>query len=167
VAEQTDPYTIVLGGLYTFLLRQTELARRVKVRNIITFTGPDRDPIKPEVSAADLPEIRIVSIGSRPMEHSSSCMSTDTALFEIQVASGDQRLDHQHFPLKWEIFRALRHGLESTMKALQWNERSFVLSASLVRVTEGVLDSDLNRGIKGWSGLYGVEVEMQFRTIDL
>lgn len=167
MAEQTDPYTIVLGGLYTLLLRQTELARRVNARNIITFTGADRDPIKPEVSEADLPEIRIVAIGSRPMEHGSSSLSTDTALFEIQVASGDQRLDHQHFPLKWEIFRAMRTGLDSTMKALRWNEKQLVLSTALVRATEGVLDSDLNRGIKGWSGLYGVEIEIQFRTLDL
>jgi hypothetical protein len=53
------------------------------------------------------------------------------------------------------------------MKALRWNETQLVLSTALVRASEGVLDSDLNRGIKGWSGLYGVEIEMQFRTIDL
>lgn len=173
ITELIDPYTLVLGGLWEALRDQTEIMARVRPKNMITFTGDLRAPIKDQVSDADLPEIRIILSGSRPGEHGSSNTTFDTAVYEIQVSSGDQRLDHQHLPLKWAIFRAMRRALavpdggEGRLQALRWNEKRFVVDSRAVAVTEGVSQADLDRGIKGWFAVWSYEVKMFFATVDL
>lgn len=167
--EPTDPYTLILGAFWETLRDEKEIMARVRPKNMITFTGENRNPIKAEVGSADLPEIRIILSGSRPHEHGSSSSTFDTAVYQIQVSSGDQRLHIQHLPLKWAIFRAMRKMLRegSRMRALSWNSKPFVVIVRPTSVDEGVSQSDLDRGIKGWSALWSCEVELQFATADL
>lgn len=164
-AGQT-PYTLVLREFKDVLLDYADFARLVDEHNIITYTGADRSPDKDQITESDLPEVRILLAGSLPGQHASSCMSGDTVTYEIQVSTGDQRLDALHLPLKWEVFRALRQ-CEPRLRLLEWNGKPFVLSAMAISVSEGVANADLNRSIIGWSAIWACQVRMYFTTLDL
>jgi len=167
MAEPADPYTVALGGLWAVLRSEPEVIRRVKPQNMVTLTGGNRAPIKAEVQAADLPELRVILRGSQPNSIGSSGMTGETVVFEIQVSSGDQRLDAQHLPLRWAIFRAMRKSLAKTLDSLQWNGKSFIVQASASEVRDGWSEEDLNRGIKGWASIWTCPLTMAFATGDL
>jgi len=138
----------------------------VKAGNRIKFTGTNRDPIKREVASAGLPEVRIIMTGSTPHPGNTSASSRDTVTFEVQVSSGDQRLDAVHLPLRWVIFRALA-GAYTALGTIEWNSKAFVKNVLPQTVGDGVSDADLNRGIQGWSAVWAVEIDCWFDTSDL
>ncbi len=165
-APGQTPYTLVLRDLKNVLLAYPDFVLLADEHNVITFTGYDRSPTEDNVTEADLPEVRILLAGSIPGQHAASNMSGDTVTYEIQVSTGDQRLDALHLPLKWVVFRALRQ-CESRLQLLEWNGKPFVLSAAAISVSEGVANADLNRSIIGWSAIWACEVRMYFTTLDL
>ena len=166
-----DPYTKALEALWAILEARSDFTSLVRPSNRIKFTsiGTRRSPIKEQVSTADLPEVRIIVTGSQPAARGSSCSAFDMATYEVQVSSGDQRLDDPHLPLKWAIMRAMlrERTILETLQALTWNGRRFVVGIKPTSVREGVTEADLNRGIHGWAGVWAIDVEMAFRTADL
>ncbi len=166
IATEKDPYTLVLNELVSVLFDYHDFADLVERQNVVTFTGHDRSPVKEQVSESDLPEVRILLTGSQPGQHASSQMYGETTFYEIQVSSGDRRLDAKHNPLRWLVFRAMRQ-CEERLKALLWSEKSFVVRAQATQVSEGTAQSDLNRGIIGWAAIWVCRVKMQFETADL
>lgn len=165
-----DPYTTVAAALWMILEADADFVAIVKPGNRIKFMGLARDPIKEQVSGADLPEVRIVVSSSSPHQKGSSNMTTDRVTFEIQVSSGDQRIDKWHLPLKWIVFKAMaRARMKWTQLGTQikWNGGRFISEVKAATATEGVSQTDLNRGIMGWSAVWAVEVEMFFALSDL
>jgi hypothetical protein len=169
-ARPTDPYTLVHDALWGILEANQGFAALVKPGNRIKFTNRGRDPDKQQAGADDFPEVRIIIRSSAPGEKASSSSCFDRQTFEIQVSSGDQRFDAAYFPVKWSVFRAMnaaRRDLLALIDGLTWNGRSFVLNIRPTGVSEGVSDSDQNRGIKGWYGAWACDVEMQFALADM
>jgi hypothetical protein len=109
-----------------------------------------------QIQAGDLPEVRVVFASIDRGDGRSSNHETFWVRWEIQVASGDQRLTEVLFPLAFEIFRAM-HGWQSVLGALTWSNTRLVINCQTGSVKIGVTDVDLNRNIKSWSAVWAAE----------
>ena len=161
-----DPIIQVHDALWALLEAHAPLASMVKVKNRVKLSGSNRDPLKAEISDADLPELRITPSSSKPHLQRTSNGSSLVKRFRVEVATGDQRVDAGLFALEWEIYRALSAWVQ-TLIVLTWNEKTYVRLARPITVQDGKSDVDLIRGIRGWSALWECEVEMWFTTLDL
>jgi len=161
-----DPITQVYYALWSLLEAHEPLAQLVKVGNRIKFSGATRDPVKAEVSDADLPELRIVPVSSTPHLQRTSNASSILKRLRIEVSTGDQRVDAGLFAMEWEIYRALSTWA-ATLTALTWNSKKYVRLARPVTVQDGTAQADLERGIRGWAAVWECEVEMWFDTADM
>lgn len=161
-----DPITLCYEKLVDMLSEHTGFTTLVKTGNLIRFSGKNRDPIKSQVSVSDLPEVRVVPRGGVPHIQRTSNSSSMIEVFEVQIASGDQRVDAALFPVKWEVYRALS-GWASALMALTWKSKTFVKLVRPIDISDGVAEGDLRRGIEGWSSIWSVEIHMWFSTVDL
>ena len=163
---EVDPFTQVHNALFGLLTSWTNFSNAVVEGNRITFTGDDRDPIKDQVSEADLPECRLVPVGGEPAVQRTSSTTTIKRRWVIELATGDQRVDFRLLPLEWEIFRALTRW-QGVITTLTWHSKPFVVTALPMSVQDAVTNTDLNRGIIGWTTIWACEVEMAFQTTDM
>lgn len=159
-----DPYTLTYRALWAMLERSDRFSAVVRPGNRIKLDGVDRAPFKEDISEADLPEVRIVEIDSTPQLYRASNCDTDTVKYEIQVSTGDQRLTRLLYPLKWIIFCAMADATDYLRQAVVWHGTNPVVSALPVSVASGVSTLDLNRGLKGWSGVWAVQVQFAFAS---
>lgn len=166
MAEERDPYAQVIEALWEMLEAKEGFSQMVRVGNRIKYLEGLGDPEKQEVSSTDLPEVRIVVARSKPGVRRSSSTTFDEVTFDLMVASGEQRLDVVHTPLKWLVFRATVDA-QARLTTLRWKDRPFVLTVLATAVAEGITERDLIRGIKGWTAIWSIDVLMQFNTSDL
>lgn len=166
MALDTDPITLTYDKIVSMLEDHVGFSSLVKAGNLIRFSGKSRDPIKAEVSDADLPEVRVVARGGTPHIQRTSNSSSMLERFEVQIATGDQRLTAALFPVKWEVYRALA-GWSAALGSLTWKTKTFVKLARPMDVSDGVSEDDLRRGIEGWSSIWAIEIHMWFDTTDL
>lgn len=164
------PELQVMLGLWQLLEGHRDVTAIFKPGNRIKFLGTNRDPHKEQIATADVPEIRIVPWpGGTLAPIRTTDSSSGTLMFSVQVATGDKRVDADGAGLhyaKWSVFRALADWRE-LLAALKWRGLPFVQKLSLTSVQDGAAQSDLDRGIKGWSSLWTVSVDVWFRTIDV
>lgn len=169
---EMTPYEKVLRGLWWLLEANPEFGRLVPAGNRVNWLGPNRSPQKGEAMTADFPEVRILGTKSRPQYDASSSSSFSVETFEVQVRTGDKRINHLWYPVKLAIVRALRPWHECLM-SLRWRGRQFVHLLRPLEMTEGLNVSLANTRneeqavIEGWASVWGCEVSMNFRTIDL
>lgn len=163
---ETDPFTKVYAAIWGLLEKNADFCKLVDVGNRIRLDGDDRRPNKREVSTRDLPEVRIVPTQLVPHAQRTSNSSTCELRLEVQVSTGDWRVHEQLFPLEWAIYRALVNW-ELELKSLTWNNRPFVQVAQSLGVNVGRSESDIERGIQGWAGVWACMVDLWFNTADL
>jgi hypothetical protein len=161
-----DPITQVYNALWTLLESHAPLTQLVELRNRIKFSGTNTDPVKAEVLTADLPELRLVPLSGSSYLTRTSSSSTILQQFRVELSTGDQRVDAALFPIQWEVYRALCNWV-TTLQALKWNSKAYVTTLKAGEHQQGVTNTDLQRGIKGWSLLWSCSVEMTFTTTDL
>lgn len=161
-----DPLSMVFLATWDLLEAHKPFTDLVKPRNRIKLLGDNRDPDKEQISTEDLPEVRIIPAGGTPHLQHTSTGSSWLKRWNIQVSTGDMRVDHLLFPVAWETYRAMSKWA-ATMQALKWNDRTFVTLARPLQADEGISDRDLNRGIKGWHNVFAGETQMWFLTSDL
>lgn len=161
-----DPFSMVYSALWDMIEAHAGFAGLVKVGNRIRFDLDKRGVLKPDVSTADLPEVILTTFGGVVNLIDTSSTSKVTRFYQIIISTGDLRLSEYLNPVEWAIFCAMV-GWRERLGALRWNNRSFVKRANLTSGSEGQSNPEYNRGIKGWSALWTVEVEMHFATADL
>jgi len=163
---ESDPFTAVHNALLNLLMAYVPLSNMFKAGNRVAFVGSKRSPVKDHPQAADLPEIRLVPTGGTPhlqrTSNSSSCVCT----WEIQISTGDQRVDEKLLPAEWAVYRAMEDWV-AVLGALEWEGKTYVKLCRPQSIASGVSNADLNRDIIGWSTIWGCEVEMWFSTADL
>ena len=158
-----DPLSLVYDTLWDTLEAHRGFRDLVREGNRVKFSGRNRDPLKEKVSAADLPEVRIVVSKIAPHLNRTSSSSSVLVTYEVGIATGDMRLDAVLFPVIWEIIRALsQEELGSRLQSLEWDSVAFVKLTKVDEAAAGASDVDINRGIKGWSVLWAMSVEMWF-----
>lgn len=161
--EPENPYTKLIRALWDMLEADPHFCALVRPGNRIKLLGPDRDPIKETVSEADRPEVRIVIVSSTPHPLRTSNSSSTAERLEIQCATADQRYTAGYHDLKWAVYRALAWWPD-VLGALRWNGTALLRRAANAAVREGVSESDMNRGIIGWSALWAMDFELWFET---
>ena len=155
-----DPYTAVVDGLWALLESKDYFTDLVAVSNRIKFTGSDRSPIKREVGEGDLIEVRVLPVSCTPHPERTSNGETEDVTFEIQVSTGDQRIDAGVFPIHWAIKRALVDVHAYLKTNVTFGGNNVVNSVEVEAGRFGVSQADLNRGIKGWSAIHSITVKL-------
>ena len=157
-----DPYTAVVDGLWALLESKECFTDLVRVSNRIKFTGTDRSPIKREVGEGDLIEVRVLPVTCTPHPERTSSGESEDVTFEIQVSTGDQRIDAGVFPIHWAIKKALVdvHAYLRTNVTFGDDDNQIVNSVEVESGRFGVSQADLNRGIKGWSAIHSIRVKL-------
>lgn len=150
--DAPDPFSQVYTRVCDLLENDVELARYVKLRNIIRHDMKDPDPARENVQDADMPEIRVTA-GFIQGPINQTC-STVIALQEIiiEVATGDNRLTNKLYPVKWRLFRALL-DLQARL-GIPYVQRVDISAPTATSDTNALL----NRGTEGYSTIYAIQV---------
>ena len=160
-----NPFDLVFDRLWDLAESHPDVTRLVKPGNRVRFDRPQRAPIKEEIADADLPELVLLPDGATFGLLRTSASSSVVKRYSWLVATGDFRTPTVN-AIEWALFCAMLNA-QSVLGALAWEDASFVKRVDLSELTEGFADSERNRGIRGWSAISKVEVEMHFRTATL
>lgn len=163
----TDPYTLVHDGLWAVLEANTDFTTLVPELNRIKFSGTNRSPIKDKIATADTPDVRISMRVLTIREGGASNGEFDRVQFNIELATGDQRLTARAFPIVWAIRQALFAG-DATLAAIEFNSKTnWISCAQPGNVDFGIANDAENRGIVGWAAIASVEIQLFFSKADL
>ena len=166
MATELDPYTKVYNRIESLLKESERVSESVKSANIIAFNDKQQ-PIVDNPQHGQLPEILIVSSGMAEGNlKNTSSSSKVVRKYSLIVSTGDLRITKYLLPIEWAITCALTNW-NKQFGSLTWNDKAFVKRVNVTDSDIGINDDDRNRGIKGWSELLTVEVEMHFSTIDM
>lgn len=163
----TDPYTLAHDGLWAVLEDNTDFTTLVPSGNRIKFSGDDRRPIKDKITTADMPDVRISMRVLTVRETGTSNGEFDRVQFNIELATGDQRLTVRAFPIIWAIRQAIFAG-DAILKAIEFNSKtSWISCPQPGNVDFGIANDAEGRGIVGWAAVETVELQLFFSTTDL
>lgn len=174
MATERDPFTQVYDALWRMLEAHKGFTGLVRISNRIKLSGSSHDPTKNFPAAADLPEVRVIPAGGNPHIQRTSDSGSVVKRFEIQLATGQLRVDQEGvdslgaaiFPIEWELLRAL-HGWQSVLGVLTWNGKTFVKLMRPGKIEERLNESGDKHKVRGWNAIWACEVEMWFTTADL
>lgn len=162
-----NPFSMVFSELWALLEAKQTFKDLVLEGNRIRFDKQEkRDLKKSSVADADLPEVVLSVEGMTPGLFMSSSQSNCICRYAWMISTGDMRVIERLHPVDFVIFAAMA-GWQERLGALTWNGKSFVKRTTIADVTQGITNPELNRGIKGWSSIWAVDVFMVFATKDL
>lgn len=161
--REDDPFTKVFNALWELLEEGELFSKVVNKKNTVKYLGSDRDPEKETVSDADFPEIRMFISELTPhvqaTSHHSNCMMT----VELAIATSEKTMDSSLFPLVWDVYRQMA-GWFAKLDALTWGGQKYCKLNKPTGISTGQAESELQRGIQGWSAIWTIEVYMWFNT---
>ena len=190
MASEVDPFTQIYTTLWNLLLANSDFTSRVPISNCIayvdvTYEGTtltaSREPRKPSHLAADYPQVEIEAVEDEMRMYETSDGTTLTAVFGINVLTGDKRMqwidasgiDHGINPLKWAIFRSLMEWLP-TMTALTYGSTAFVThcethggAGKLDLPGEHREETVRHKRPAGWVTVWRGSVEMVFKSVSI
>jgi hypothetical protein len=161
--ESITPPDLFVLEFVRYLQSQIGFTRFVPARNLVHYQGADSAPDKLQVSEGDTPLVRIVPADWQFNDHASSSTAILVQNFAVEIDSADRRA-RMLSPVKWAVLCAVA----------DWNIRddSPALASFVTRVgpcqgndarTLGVESDGETLGLKGWSTIISVPVEMAFR----
>lgn len=167
MASETNPINIVHDSLWGLADASALLQSLVRLTNRIRFNQPGyEDPQKPAISDDDLPELSLFIQRMNGKLRSNSSGSELTATFNWVISTGDFSISRTAAPVAWALYCAMA-SWPSVAGALTWKGKTFIKRVDLQDVQFGLLEREQNRGIRGWSAVWGCEVYMSFTTSDL
>lgn len=163
----TDPYTLAHDALWAVLEANSDFTTLVPSGNRIKFSGDDRHPIKDKITTADTPDVRITMRVLTVRETGASNGEFDRIQFNIELATGDQRLTTRAFPIIWAIRQAIFAG-DAILSAIEFNSKTnWISCAEPGKVDFGISDDGEARGIVGWAAVETLELQLFFSKTDL
>jgi len=163
---EDNPIIKVYDALWTLIENNAELATLVSAGNRIKHNSDGcRNPEKDTLSTCDFPEIRIVTTGTAAHLQNTSSSSNINKRFRVEVSTGERSLE-EIFELEWNVYIALLDW-QTILTDLTWNSKKFVKLARPLTVSNTLTASGSSRGIVGWMGVFEVEVDMWFTTLDM
>jgi len=160
-----DPLSIVFKSLWNCAEASEHVTELVRLKNRIRL-DQNNDPIKRTVTDADLPELTLLTDGGNVGLQVTSSGTKITKNFAWMIATGQTLVCERILPVEFALVRAMKNWPEHVAQET-WNGKRFVNVVRMNDITEGESDPERNRGIKGWSALMNIEVEMTFQTGDL
>lgn len=162
--QEDNPLTLVYSKLWDLISANPKLTEWVNEKNQIDFSKWIGG--KTEVSDADFPELALTSQSTFSNVHNTSSSTQLVQEYSWMLITGDHRMDAVYNQVKWELFRAMIPACEELAKLI-WENENFVKRTNWLTSSEGSLFVDENRGIRGWSLNWPLEVEMHFTTSKL
>lgn len=133
----------------------------------VNWIGSSRAPEVDEgLSPADYPRVRIVPVKIKPHLQRTSNGSSLDVIWQVQVATGDQRLQTL-LDIEWAVYRALLTWETHLRDDLRWSGKEFVKLARPLETETNLDDKKQNRGTRGWSAVWTGETRLWFTTSDL
>jgi hypothetical protein len=165
---EKDPFSKIYDALWATLDANAEFVGRVRPQNEIRYAGAARNPEKEDVQPADLPEVRIVAAGWQQNLYATSDATSVVRRWQIQVRTGDRRLEVQVYPVEFEILRAFAawDTVAGGLKGLTWNGQDLRCVPVFRTGGDEALDPRATT-IAGWTAVLTVSVEMWFSTAGL
>lgn len=154
-----NPFGLAYEGLWKVVESNSYLVELINPGNRIKFD--ERRGMKDGISDADLPELALLPDGGAFNLRRSTCEIRLTRAYNWVVVTGDFRVNQSYNTITWELFVAM-HNWEEILRSLLWRGCPFIQDCILTSCDEGISMSDLERGIRGWTGLWKVELHMQF-----
>lgn len=166
-----NPFVLIFDALWKMLEDSPAFTTDVLPGNRIKYNlVDDANPAKQQIQDSDLPEVIIASNGVNDINLvNNSATSKITKRYTVIVSTGDFRLQNYLNQVQWDLFCAF-DGWQTKVSSLVWpvgSGRTFVKRCALTDCEEGLSDSTQNRGIKGWSSIWGAEAECHFLRSDL
>lgn len=158
-----NPFQQVQDGLWQLVEGHHEVDAIVRKGNRIKFDT--RDPMKDAIAAADVPELILVPTDGVANLGQTSSSSMVEKQYQWMITTGEMATESVN-ALEWFIFTT-HTNWSTVMGALTYDGQSFVKRVALSSSRTGFQDRDRNRGVKGWSSLWTVHVEMHFKTSSL
>ena len=160
----SDPFQQVYDGLWDFAELNPRLMNVIKPGNREKY---DKwIGMKKDVSSSDLPELSLMTDGAVTNMQNTSTTSYTARRYRWVISTGDFRVCLYN-QICWELFRAMipwHIALCSLYWPEDFPENRFVKKAELLNLEEGTLRTLQNRGIRGWSSIWGVQVDFYFCT---
>ena len=160
-----DPFSLVYKSIWDCVNGNEHVTSLVKPKNKIRL-DLEQHPIKPNVSDSDLPEILLIPDGASVNIRATSSGTKVTRRFAWVITTGQTLLCERILPVEFALIRAMKSWPDTIAQAT-WNNKRFITRVDLGEVAEGESDAERNRGIRGWSALMNIQVEMIFQTEDL
>lgn len=160
-----NPFDAVYGGLWSLIEAYPTIDMLIKPGNRVKFDAQGQ-MVPPVVADADLPELILSPATTNANLRSTSNSTQCTRVYEWIISTGSQQLTDKIYAVEWAIF--ITHlKWNTTLTALLHNGTPYVKQLRIVSAQTGISDRELNRGIKGWSAIWRVEVDMHFSTAAL
>ena len=169
MASELDPLSQIYNAAWARLETSARVQSLVRTGNQIKFNKTSRiSPEKFEISDGDLPELilTVSQLEANLLANSSS--SRFLLKMEFWISTGDPRVvaSSSILPLIWAIFCAMATW-PGPLLDLTWFGQRFVTRTDLKEGTTGLTDQEKNRGVRGWSCIWGLEVELYVTTSNL
>lgn len=155
---EKDPLTIVREKLWECIEQNPVLNELVQEGNRIRYD--DEIGEKRQVGHGDLPEIVIVPSNASQESMGTSGTGFLWMSFQFFLSTGTKNAGLVS-RLQWEIFRVIQTFMANT-DICQYHGNNFVSCVKMESGAQAISDAARNRGIGGWSALWGVSVQMVF-----
>lgn len=150
-----DPFTTAYDRVFSALEAHAGLTDLVRPGNRFTVAGPAPLPLKESLQAADTPTFTLMPTEGLVDIHGSSSSIHAQEVLVLEVVSGDLRLQVSHYPIKWEVVRALVIADQNgTLTG------DFIQNVNVGAFTDNLEDDELTKGLQGWSGSLAITIEL-------
>jgi hypothetical protein len=164
---ETDPFTQSYRGIWTLLEARQAFKDLVPVGNRIKYdSDTTRMPEKRETNTADLPEVRVMPMGGVYNLTVSSSHTRLVKRYQVQVATGDLRVQQYLHTLEIAVIAAMLHW-PGTFLPMTWKTHRFVTKLEMGDAPEGRRITDIESNIQGWATMLSVSVTMHIPNDDL
>lgn len=156
-----DPFTLVFDALWALAEASVPLSTLVRQGNRIKYNDSyDRNPEKPAIEDADLPELILVTTGAAEGNYNiNSCDAKLTRNYSWLLTTGDMRVSYRLYPAQFAIWCAMAN-YATVLPLLNWNGNlNFIKNLSMPSIGEGLLTPEQNRNISGWSSVWNITVD--------
>lgn len=165
--SEVPPPAQVYDALWGLAEASVYFKSLVKLGNRIKFNNPSWiPPDKPEISTSDLPEVTLIAASNQANLQANSSSSKLVYGYEWWIATGDVNVVRGILPVAWAVYCAMS-GWSDIIPILTWKNLPFVKRFDFTNQSILLTDSDKNRGVRGFSFIWGCEVEMWFKSDDL
>lgn len=166
MAVEVNPITQVHRALWTILELRADLKALVVPGARIKLTDVFR--IIARKSAARrgvLPSLRLSRYSARAVFDDTSSDSKLLVRWKFEIATGDM-VDDDLALTEFLVFRALQNW-KTTLRALNWKSKQFVVGLRLLDGQETDRDAGANQGKRGWSAIWTAETHLRFTPANL
>lgn len=164
----SDPLTLIHDSLFEVVQSSSAVQLAIVNYKKNVLSGNEaRLPRLDSVQSSDLPEVYLTTSGLSGQVMFSSATVDFMRSFEFRITTGEQRPNRLLYPVEFAMLCALTEAnYGRLLRSLLWHGQRFVVDAELTGIEEG-MESEDNRGIKGYSALFSVDVRLSLSRVSL